>query len=204
MSALLLTRRATLIGFGAMGLAALTGCETTPPPRRFAQITFRHATPIPMRVGSVETRVTWQAPSGNGHIEGEMPINPATTAARWGEDRIRATGGSGRAIVEVREMSVTETKLATASGVRGAFTTDQSERYDMRLVMRVAAEDPSTGATAETTISAQRSQTVLEGLTLAEREDIWYAMIEKLMMDMDAGLTQAVQNEMSAFVLPPG
>ncbi len=204
MSALLLTRRATLIGFGVLGLAALTGCETLPPQRRFAQITFRHATPIPMRVGSVETRVTWQAPSGNGHIEGEMPVNPTTTAARWGEDRIRATGGSGRAIVEVREMSVTETKLATASGVRGAFTTDQSERYDMRLVMRVAAEDPATGATAETTISAQRSQTVLEGLTLAEREDIWYAMIEKLMMDMDAGLTQAVQNEMSAFVLPPG
>lgn len=204
MPALPLTRRATLIGFGAVGLAALTGCETVPPPRRFAQITFRYAKPIPMRVGSVETRVTWQMPSGNGHIEGEMPIDPVATAARWGDDRIQATGGAGRAIVEVREMSVVETKLATTSGVRGAFTTDQSERYDMRLVMRVAAEDPTTGATAETTISAQRSQTVLEGITLAEREGIWYAMIEKLMTDMDASLTQAVQNEMSAFVLPPG
>lgn len=203
-SAPFLTRRAALIGFGLGGLALMTGCETTPPPRRFAQITFRYGSPIPMRVGTVETKVLWQAPTGDGHIEREMPVDPVATAARWGEDRIQAIGGAGRAVVEVREMSVVETKLNTTSGVRGAFTTDQSERYDMRLVMRVAAEDASAGTSAETTITAQRSQTVLEGITLAEREAIWYGMIEKLMADMDASLSAAVRNDMSAFVLPAG
>lgn len=204
MSAFFLTRRAALLGFGAAGLGLLSGCETAPPPRRFAQITFRYAPPIQLSVGAVEVQVPWQAPVGGGHAELEMPVDPVATAARWGTDRLAAAGGSGKATVSVLEMSVVETQLKTKTGITGAFTTDQSERYDMRLIMRVQASDPARGATAETTVSAERSQTVLEGITLAEREDIWYGMIEKLMGEMDTRLTASIRQDMPAFVLTSG
>lgn len=200
-----LSRRQALavVPFG-MALIGLGGCVSQPAPRRYADITFRNLPPIQIAVAAVETVVAWQAPLGNGHVEGEMPVDATATAARWGSDRLLATGGSGRAVVTVEEMSVVETNLSTTSGIRGAFTTDQAQRYDFRLVMRVRADDPARQVTAETMVTAERTRSVPEGLTLAEREGIWYATIEQLMRDMDARLSDSVRGEMTAFVLPAG
>ena len=201
----LLTRRHTLALLPTgLALTLLGGCATQPAPRRYADITFRNLPPIQMAVGAVETVVAWQAPFGNGHVESEMPVDATATAARWGAERLLATGGPGRAVVTVEEMSVVETNLSTTSGIRGAFTTDQAQRYDLRLVMRVRADDPVRLTTAETIVTAERSRTVPEGLTLAEREGIWYDTIEQLMRDMDARLSDAVRREMTAFVLSGG
>lgn len=182
----------------ALGLAA---CETSLPPDDFAEITFRYAAPIDLSARTVEVVRAYRAPLEAPYINHEMPVDPVATAARWGRERLNPVGGPAEVTVTVAEMSVTETPLETEGGLRGAFTEDQAERYDMRVVMQVDVADAATGITSQTTVTALRSRTVPEGITLAEREAVWHAMLEQLMRDMDQRLSAAVRRELAVYVV---
>lgn len=182
----------------SLGLAA---CETQLPPDDFAEITFRYAPPIALSARDVTVVPAYRAPVEAPYINHELPVDPVATAARWGRERLNPVGGPAAITVTVVEMSVTETPLETEGGLRGAFTEDQAERYDMRVVMRVDAVDAATGITSQTEVSALRARTVPEGITLADREAVWHEMLEQLMRDMDRRLSDAVRRELAVYVV---
>ncbi len=190
--------RAVVRGTGRFSLIALVaifvvaGCSTPPPQNRFPQLTYGHLEPIRLAVADIRIEQSYRPPLEAPHVEHLMPIAPGVAAQRWASDRLRAAGSDLVAIFTVREASVTEVALPRTKGVKGAFTTDQSERYDARLVVELAVRNARGRTIGIATAEAVRSRTVPEDLSLNERERVWFQMVEQMMQDLNGQLETTI------------
>lgn len=196
----MLSRRNLVIGVAATtGLAA---CQSAPPKPAFAALTYAHKGVLRLVVANVDVVTEYNAPMRRPNIEHEMPVLPVETLQRWPRDRLVAAGGAEHfARFIVREASVKETELPRTAGVRGAITTDQSERYDIVLAAAVEIRQQRANfieASAEARVT--RFRTVKEGISLAERERAWYELLEQSMNDLDAELERQVRTHLARFV----
>ena len=122
----------------SMLLAVLTlaGCSSPERPR-FPDITFGHLPPLRLDVASIDIVRAYTPTSMAPNIEQSFPVQPMTAMERWVRDRLQAVGTSGVATVTITDASAVEQRLARTQGIRGAFTTDQAERYTARVEMTV-------------------------------------------------------------------
>ena len=172
----------------------LAACETPSPQVTFPEITFQHKPPIKLDVREVAFEQVYQPPSRPPNVDHLFPVRPAAAAMRWGRDRLRAAGSTGRARYVVREASVVEVPLKVEGGLKGVMTVDQSERYDARLVVDVHLNSDDRRSLGTVTVEVVRSQTAAEDLSLNEREKVWFVMTEALMRDFDAELEKAIKS----------
>jgi hypothetical protein len=196
-----LTRRDLLIaGSAALG-AGLTACET-PPRQRFADLTYGHFGQFRLDVAAIEIVSEYQSPLAPPHIEHLLPAAPEQTLRRWARDRLVATGAAGyRGRFVITDARVTETKLAKTEGIRGAFTTDQAERYDgaIAAALEIRAERGNfrDGYAAA---SASRLRTVPEGISINARETVWFELVETLMNDFNAEMERQIRANLTRFL----
>lgn len=172
---------------------ALAACETPSPAVTFPEITFQHKPPITLDVRQVSFEQVYRPPSRPPNVDHLFPVRPAAAAMRWGRDRLRAAGSTGRARYVVREASVVEVPLKVEGGLKGMLTVDQSERYDARLVVDVHLNSDERRSLGTITVEVVRSRTTAEDLSLYEREKVWFDMTEALMRDFDAELEKAIK-----------
>ncbi len=183
-----------LWAFLCLGLGlSLTACQIDPPETAFPELTFDHRPPLSFDVARIEVEQAYQPQVEPPHVEQQMPLPPAAAAARWARDRLRAGGGEGRLVFTVREASVIERPLEKTGGLAGLWTVDQSERYDVRLVMTMTLYNGFGAQEASATVTATRSATVPEDASLNQREAIWFALVEKLMRDSDHQLEETLR-----------
>jgi len=169
-----------------------TACVQTPPGKSFPELRYSHLDPIGLAVNSVEVRTVYVSPGKAPNVEHEFPVKPAAAAERWVQDRIRARGGPDRLRATVTKGSVVEVPLKRTTGIRGAFTTDQSERYDGELELRLEIFAPNGTRRAMVSSRATRTRTVAEDVTLSEREDIWFRITEAMMNDLNRALEHQI------------
>jgi hypothetical protein len=180
-----------------LGLAACS----TPAPRAFPQIGFENRPPIALDVGTL-TVVQQYRPSGTPpHVETRMPDSLNLIAERWARQRLAPVGTAGEARVIVEEASVIEEALARSGGVRGALTIEPSERYRLRLAVRIEAANPARGLDGWVRSVAERSVTVAENASLAQREQAWFDLLEGAATDIDAQLEQNLRANMAGLVV---
>ena len=183
-------------------LLMLAAC-TSPERPRYPDITFGHLPPLRLDVASVEVVRAYTPTSMAPNIEQSFPTPPMQAMERWVRDRLQAVGTSGVATVTITDASATESRLPRTDGIRGAFTTDQTERYTARVEMTVEASrvDPD-GARRNGTAVAQatRSRTAAEDATMNQRETIWFEMTEAMMREFDAAMATEVQKNLGAFL----
>ena len=179
---------------------ATAACETPVEQRAFSEITFGHLTPISLNVASIDIVVTFQPTLRPPNVEHEFPVPPARAAKRWAADRLQAVGASGRAVVTIVEASVVEVALKKSTGLKGLFTTDQSERYDATVRVVIEAADLNRQLTARAEAEAKRSRSVRESVTLAEREKTWFALTETLMADFDGAMEEQIRKHLAGFL----
>ena len=186
--------RATIHGFLLFAAAALllVACETPPPQNSYADITFEHLPDIRLDVGEVVLEQAYKTPGTPPNVDHLFPQRPSDVALRWAGDRLVAAGTVRRARFIVREASVVEVSLETKEGVEGAFTIDQSERYDAKVMVELQIFD---GGHLEGTATAEawRSVTVPEDASLNERERVWYRLTEDLMADLNRELEEVIK-----------
>ncbi len=178
----------------------VAACETPVEQREFSEITFGHLPPIALDVAAIDIVVAYQPSLQAPSVEHEFPVPPASAAERWAADRLRAVGASGRAVVTIVDASVIEVALKKSSGLKGLFTTDQSERYDATVRLTIEAADLNRQLTARAEAEAKRSRSVRESVTLAEREQIWFALTETLMADFDGAMEEQIRVHLAAFL----
>ncbi len=175
----------------ATAALALSACaELTVP--SYPELRFTDKPAIGFDVAEVEIRQAYKPSGEPPQVEMLFPVRPDQAAESWARDRLQARGADGRLIFTVRDASVTETQLETSTGVTGAFTTEQSERYDARLVLEVQILDSTGRAIGQASARAVRSITVPESASLDEREGVWYGLTKRLMTDMDSQLEQTL------------
>ncbi len=178
----------------------LTGCATEVQKPGFSQISFAHLQPISLNVARIEVENRYVSPATRPNVEHEFPVSPAAVASNWGRDRLRAVGQSGVARVVVRRASVVEVPLRRTTGVTGAFTRDQSERYDAIIDMMVELRDADGNVRVTAESTAKRSRSVSENVSLIEREKIWFEMTETMMSDLNTALENQVRIHMKEWI----
>jgi hypothetical protein len=178
--------RLPVLAAGCAAMVALAGCETTPPRAGFPQIGFAHLPPLNVAVGRIEVVREYAPPVAKPNVEHMFPVSPAATAERWARDRLRAVGGSGVLRAVVVKAAVVEVPLKSMGGVKGAFTIEQSERYDGEIEMRLELVDGGSSGTVSS--KAERRRTVPENISLADREKVWFQLTEAMMNDLNTSL----------------
>jgi len=178
----------------------LTGCATEVQKPGFSQISVAHLQPISLNVARIEVENRYVSPATRPNVEHEFPVSPAAVASNWGRDRLRAVGQSGVARVVVRRASVVEVPLKRTTGVTGAFTRDQSERYDAIIDMMVELRDADGNVRVTAESTAKRSRSVSENVSLIEREKIWFEMTETMMSDLNTALENQVRIHMKEWI----
>lgn len=182
-------------------LLVLAACSTPPPQNAFPDITFTHETPIRLDVGEITVEQAYKAPLTPPNVEHLFPVQLGQAAMRWARDRLVAAGSSRRARYIVREASVVETSLEQSGGLTGMFTTEQSERYDARVVVEMQIVAGDGRIEGSLTAKAERSRSVPEDISLNERERLWFQMTEDLMKELDAQLEQTIKTTFFPFVI---
>jgi len=192
-------RRTALVGLSGLILA---GCTTPSPAPRYPELTFSHLPPIRLDAATLEIVDEFKSPFATPNVEHLMPVSPAAAMRRWALDRLMPVGNGGRIIFTIADAGVVETALAPTPGVRGVVTKDQSERYDAKLLVRISVDGGDNRRRGDVSAEAMRSRTVIEGLSLNEREKIWFQMTEGLVADMDGELEGAIRSFLQPFLVP--
>ena len=184
--------------FVIMGL--VSACETVVEPKQFSDLRYTHLPAISLAVAGIEIINKYQPSTRKPNVEAEFPVSPAIVASNWPRDRLSAIGGSDVIQATVTKASVVEVPLKRSSGIRGAFTNDQSERYDATLALKIDILDSRGNLLGTVSSEAKRSQTVSEDLSLAEREQVWFHMIEAMMNDLNGSLEKQVRHHFSRWL----
>ena len=184
----------------AVAFSAGRMCNRGAESQDFRKISFAHLQPISLNVARIEVENRYVSPATRPNVEHEFPVSPAAVASNWGRDRLRAVGASGVARVIVRRASVVEVPLKRTTGVTGAFTRDQSERYEAVIDMMVELRDATGNVRVTAESTAKRSRSVSENISLNDREKIWFEMTESMMADLNTALENQVRIHMKQWI----
>lgn len=194
-------RRIMRVAFIAVAAATmLTACNAPPPHPQYPDIRFTSQPPIGLAVSTVSLRGDYTPSSAAPHVETQFPVTPLHAIENWARDRLSATGGKDRAVVDITEASVVETALPRTPGMQGMFTNDQSERYDVTVQATINIVD-STGLVVRTaTAHASRSQSVAENISPDQRDQTWYDMTKEVMAAFDRQMETEIRSHFTGFV----
>ncbi len=193
-------RRDLLRGLaGATGLMLLGGAAGADETKKFPEITFAQSPSIAIDVQRVEVVSEYQPPGVKPNVEHLFPVTPTDAVKRWTGDRLVPVGRSRLARVVIKNASVVEVALEKTGGIKGWFTTDQAERYDATLEVVIEIRS-DVGRDAYASALVKRSQTIEEGASPNKRREVWYAMTERLMADLDKELERSMRQYLSAYL----
>jgi len=179
----------------------LAACADAPPETKFPQLTYAHLGVFTLDVSEIEIVDGYRPALRPPNIEHMMPVAPAAAARQWARDRLKLAGSSGRrAVFTIDNGAVTATPLKRQSGLRGALTVDQSERYDATLAVRLEIFDIGGRRLGIAESSARRSRSVPENITLDARDKVWFSITETLANDLNAELERAITQFLGAYV----
>lgn len=178
----------------------LAACETPDPTPRYPDITFTHEAPIQFDVHDIDYVQAYVLPATLPNVEHLFPVRPTVVARRWAADRIAAVGLQGVVRITLVEASVVETALDTTSGIKGAFIDDQAARYDARVKIRIEIINSLGETEGRAEAVALRARSVPEGITLVEREQIWFELTEQVMRDLDVELETTIRRYLGNYI----
>lgn len=180
----------------------LTGCMSTPPspPPTFQRISFAQRPPFVLDVAAIEIDDRAAPPRNPPHVGHQFPVPPIQAVRDWASDRLKAAGRSGVLRVVVLSADAVEASLPRTGGIRGAFTRDQSERYDVAIALRLEIRDPATGRSASVEGRATRSGTVAEDVSGNDKLALWYKLTDGTISTLDAELDRQIRQNFAGFL----
>ena len=182
---------------GLLVVVGLSACaQTNPPVQVLPEITFVHLPQITLDVAAIDV-INQSKPSAEGRdVSHQYPTSPSKAINNWARDRLVAGGTSGVAQVVILEATALEQKLPKATGVKGIFTNDQSEKYITTANVRIEVMDSNGTVKAYSAAETNRTVTLAEDLSLLEREKAWFDMVEKMMVDFNEAMDSSVKTHL--------
>jgi len=180
-------------------LALMAAC-TSGPVATYPDVTWRHLDPIVFAAGPIEKVAAWSN-TEDGSIQSSLPFNLGRMAMNWPDDRIQTAGTNDMLRYSVTEASITSNALKTTKGIKGVFTDDQSDKIDLKVAAKLELLDPNGMQKGEVTAMAERSRTLSESMSVAEREQAVYDATTALLMDLDREMERQINNNLGRFLL---
>lgn len=196
-----LDRRTLMLSALAAGVGSLAACTTPNPTPVYPDLTFLNRQPIRLNVGTLQIIDEVVPPLTAPNVEHLAPVMPAAAMERWARDVLQAGGTSGRAVMAIRQGSIIEEKLKTKTGLTGAFTTDQSERYITAMAGQLDLFDGAGQRLGQAIAEAERSRTIAENASLNDRERLWYDLVEATARDFATAMERAIRRELAAYIV---
>ncbi|MSP47693.1 MAG: hypothetical protein EXQ95_00030 [Alphaproteobacteria bacterium] len=184
-----------------LAVVVLSAC-VAPPPARLPDMTFTDRPRFLLDVAEVQVIDQYQPPFRLPNVEHQVPVSPAKATERWARDRLVAVGGSGRAIVTIKDGRVLESSLRVTPGVQGVFTQDQAARYEAIVEVTVEIRPGAGVLTADAIASAraERTRTVSEGISPNELDRVHFELVEGVMRDLDLQLDANLRRFLVAYI----
>ena len=182
-------------------LAVTTIVAACQPPPSYESEPFSFAAlpPLVFDLGGIEV-VERGSPPHASDVDHLFSTPPAVAARLWAEDRLRTSGSVGLLRVTIEDASARITPLKTNTDLKGLFTEEQAERLDLRLRVTIEAIDESGQVNGSATADARRSRTLLEGITLAERERTYDEVVKALLHDYNASQEKAIRQYLGLYL----
>ena len=177
---------------------ALAACQPPDKPR-YPDITFDHLPPIRLDVAEIVVKSAYQEPLDAPHVGEQFPISPSRAARRWVDDRLQAVGQRGTATVTIVESSAVETELERTEGIKGVFTKDQAQSYEIAIEVLIEAMDPVGPRSATASARITRKTSVAEDVTLNEREATWYKLTQDGMNSFNEVMERQIGKTLGGF-----
>lgn len=187
------------IALTLFALVALAACQSVPQ-QTLPELRYTHLDPLNLAVASVEVVSDFHAPMKAPNVEHTLPVSPEKAFRTWVGDRVNAVGEQFKARFVIKDASVVEVPLAMTKGLKGMFTTDQSERYDARLDVVVDIVDAAGASLGSATAQVTRSITVPEDASLNKRERILFETTEALMSDLNKTFEEKIRSYLGKYV----
>ena len=194
-------RRQGTLAAALTALALMIGGCATQVPAKPPAVSFADRPPINLDVAVIDIVDQYHSPMKKPNVEQLAPNSPEQAIRRWVSERLRAAGTGGSAQVIILDASIVESQLARDQGVVAFFTTQQGQRYDGRVAVKIVCQSPS-GLGGYAQASASRSSTVAEDASLADREATWDTLVRGMMEDFDNRLTQTVKDGLGPMLKP--
>lgn len=185
----------------ALSLGLLASCIEPPAKPVYPDIRFDNEPPLLLDVASIDVRDEYVSPGQPSNVEQRFPVTPLRAAELWAHDRLKANGKTGRARFTITDASAIETDLAQEGGIKGAFTDQPAERYDVTLAGRLDILDEHGFALRTATVKAFRSQSVLASITPNDRDKTWYDMTKALVTDFDHQMETEIRNNFGYYLM---
>ena len=186
--------------FAVLGILGLAGCEASAPTPKLPEMTFRHLPAISLDVLNIKivskTNHGIEAP----HIGHQFPTPPEKAMTRWAEDRLQSGGSSGTAIFTILEADATGKSLKIDTGVTGVFRKQLSDRYTVMVEARLDIFDSRGRSQAFATANATHTTTAREDISLHDRRQLWFELLEKLMAEFDKTMETQIRINLGAYL----
>ena len=170
----------------------VSGACTTPPNTGLPDLTFKHLTPISLKVANIQISALNELNAVPNDVSNRFPISPLQATKKWALHRLQIAGNSGTAKFSILKANVTETSLATDKTITGIFKQEASERYEAIVEAQIEIFDKDGERIAVVKSSADWAQTVREDTSLTNRRRIWFRMIEKLMTNFNDKMEEEI------------
>lgn len=187
----------------ALSTALLAGACSTPVSNQvMPQMSFAHLGTLNFDVETIEIDNRYKTPDESRQIESRFSTPPVEAIRIWAIDRLKPVGaaGSGTLRVVINQANVKETDLKLDKGIKGAFTKQQSNRYDVSLDIAVEILDATGKQVGFSAAKAFRSLTTGEDISLNDREKKWFEMTEKTMAELNAEIESNIRRYLAAWL----
>jgi hypothetical protein len=173
---------------------ALAACSSEPPPPRFPEIRFTGEPPILLDVARIELVSTFQPSFAPPEVEYDFARPPQGALENLCKDRLKAVAPDSRRVARftIIDAKVTEAQLPLKEGLSADFTTQQAQRYDGVVEIRLDIYDENGIVVRTATARATRSRSVAEDITPNDRDRVWYEMSDELAHAADQVLEQYI------------
>jgi hypothetical protein len=180
--------------------AALVGCSSYQPQPAPLSLDYATLGKINLSVQSVQVTDRSMPQNAQMAVLGNMHPTLAEAMHRWVDGRIAAVGPAGQAMFIIKDANITVQQLPTESGFDSWFKRQQASKY----VGHISIDAEAHGANGDYSLAsaeAQRSVSVPENPTEAERQKAYDELVEGLMKDLNTHLEQSIREHMQNFVV---
>jgi len=185
------------------GLMLLSACSSPPAAQKFPDIRFDNEPVLKLDASAVDLRETFASPGKAPNVDYLFPETPLHALEAWAHDRLAASGNASQAVFTILDASVVEVDLPRKTGFFATtFTTQESERYDMKLVARLDLVDAKGLIVRKVSVTAIRSQSIPDDSSPAQRDQVWYDMLKVTTADFDKQMETEIRQNFGAYMIP--
>lgn len=180
-------------------LAAAAGSQA------FAQskteLIFANKTALTVDATSMDVKIENIPPREYPHVNYRSHVRFEDAARDWAHSHFMLTGNSVNTLqIIIRKGDLVEKLLPVKKGIKGWFTKDQAAEYAATLELDLALIDPNGRVISTASGKSSSTQTVTEGATEEDKQEVWTGMIISAFDALDREFQPQLRQVMAQYI----